>query len=217
MNRRLQPKICAVSCHDPKDLELGFRLLCGQSNLQGRQTNGSAQPCSESASRSKERFVHVTQEIHLTFDLWYLEPMVASILEAGEGRFALDGGSAGNYSRTRGLSSSRWARLSARPSTGASACTRHAAASCSRSCIATTAATSPRHRGDEGDRPAVPRSMGNPGTRFYRDLAGKRASEALVVGMGSPSRNSIDHRKAVEIAGSVLSRQPVPARGARRG
>ncbi|MCG8457353.1 MAG: hypothetical protein MI919_13840 [Holophagales bacterium] len=89
MNRRLEPKIRAVSCHDPKDLELGFRLLCGYTNVQGRQINGSAQPCSETAPLSKERFVHVEQDFHITSDPWYLEQLAASILEAGEGRLVL--------------------------------------------------------------------------------------------------------------------------------
>jgi hypothetical protein len=46
-----------VSCNDPGDSGTGYSSLCGEANVQGRLSNGSASPCGTPASASSERFI----------------------------------------------------------------------------------------------------------------------------------------------------------------
>jgi len=81
LKRRLQDEVLVFSCHNPDDLEKGFRLLCGYTNVQGRLLNGSRQPCTEDATSSGGRFIHIEQDYRITSDPHYLEAFGESIRE----------------------------------------------------------------------------------------------------------------------------------------
>jgi len=51
----------AVSCQDPGDEGYDYRRMCGRTNVQGRQLNGSAESCRKDAATASGRFLHVEQ------------------------------------------------------------------------------------------------------------------------------------------------------------
>jgi hypothetical protein len=59
---KAQKMSLARSCNDPRD---GQSRLCGGTNVQGRYSNGSSQPCSQSAPQSKGTFLHLEQRLDL--------------------------------------------------------------------------------------------------------------------------------------------------------
>lgn len=55
-----RPKV-VMSCNDPRDRR---RVpLCGTTNVQGRHSNGSKDPCRKRARRSRNRFLHIEQSL----------------------------------------------------------------------------------------------------------------------------------------------------------
>ncbi len=84
LRKHLKDKASVLSCHDEEDLKKGFRLLCGFTNVQGREIHGSPDPCDGNATRSSERFLHVEQDYEITSEPWYLDGFAAALEELAE-------------------------------------------------------------------------------------------------------------------------------------
>jgi len=52
----------ATSCQDLRDNRYKYRRVCGRTNIQGRQLNGSADICHKSVKASSGRFLHIEQQ-----------------------------------------------------------------------------------------------------------------------------------------------------------
>jgi len=52
----------ATSCQDYQDDKFKYRQVCGRTNLQGRQLNGSTDICHKNAFKSSGRFLHIEQQ-----------------------------------------------------------------------------------------------------------------------------------------------------------
>jgi hypothetical protein len=66
LRQSLGQREVAISCQDRNDRDVRTRWLCGRWNVQGRQLNGSPQPCVRGAStlaggEVSSRFVHIEQ------------------------------------------------------------------------------------------------------------------------------------------------------------
>ncbi len=79
LRKQFKDKVLVFSCHNPEDLKQGFRLLCGFTNVQGREINGSTDPCDDNATSSAERFIHVEQDYEINTESWYLDGFAAAL------------------------------------------------------------------------------------------------------------------------------------------
>jgi hypothetical protein len=66
LRQSLGQREVAISCQDRNDRDVPTRWLCGRWNVQGRQLNGSPQPCTQGATtlvgrEVSSRFVHIEQ------------------------------------------------------------------------------------------------------------------------------------------------------------
>jgi hypothetical protein len=59
---RIRQPGAVVSCNLPADAAYDFRKLCGTTNVQGRQVNGTADACHSSMDQSTGRFIHMEQD-----------------------------------------------------------------------------------------------------------------------------------------------------------
>lgn len=66
-----------TSCNDFPGADVDVRF-CGTTNVQGRYVNGSPQPCTQAASTSVERFMHLEQ----TFGIWLNPDPVVDALDS---------------------------------------------------------------------------------------------------------------------------------------